>query len=183
VNKRSVSGRPEVGEFSIELVADMAAMPGDDAVVVLEGARDETIALFSGLDGDRIQGVRYAPDKWTIKDILQHLIDDERIYAYRALCVARGEQGSLAGFDEILYAQEARAEDRELADLLNEFKSVRSASLSLFASITEDLWARSGTANGFPVSVRGLAFHIAAHERHHLRVLRERYLPLLSPTS
>jgi len=179
VNRRSISGRPEVGEYSHELNADMAAMPGDDAVTMLEAARDQTLALFSGLDEDAIQAVRYAPKKWTIKDILQHLIDDERIYAYRALCVARGEQNSLPGFDELLYAQEAKAENRTLANLLEEFESVRAASLSLFASIANESWERRGLANEFSVSVRGLAFHIAAHEMHHLKVLRERYLPLL----
>lgn len=179
MNKRSISGRPEVGEYSHELNADIAAMPGDDSVAVLEAARDETLALFSELDADGIRGVSYAPGKWTIKDILQHLIDDERIYAYRALSVARGEQSPLAGFDEILYAREARAEDRPLASLLDEFRSVRSASVSLFESLAREVWERRGSSNGHPVSVRGLAFHIAAHEKHHLKVLRERYLPLL----
>ena len=181
MNKRTISGRPEVGEYSPELDADMATMPGDDAVVVLEIARDETLALFSGLKNDGIQAVSYAPGKWTIKDILQHLIDDERIYAYRALSLARGEQSPLSGFDENLYALEARAEDRVLTDMLEEFRSVRSASVSLFGSMAEEVWGRRGSSNGQPVSVRGLAFHIAAHERHHLKMLRERYLPLVKP--
>ncbi len=179
MSKRSISGRPEVGEYSHELNADIAGMPGDDAVVVLEAVRDETLALFSKLDDNGIRAVSYAPGKWTIKDILQHLIDDERIYAYRALSVARGEQSPLAGFDEFLYAREAKAEDRTLAALLDEFRSVRLASVSLFGSLAEEVWERRGSSNGHPVSVRGLAFHIAAHERHHLQVLRERYLPLL----
>ena len=182
MSKRSISGRPEIGEYSHELTADMATMPGDDAVIVLEAARNETLALFSGLDDDGIQNVSYAPGKWTIKDILQHLIDDERIYAYRALSVARGEQSPLAGFDENLYAQEAKAEDRTLAAMLDEFRLVRAASVSLFGSMAEEVWGRRGSSNGHPVSVRGLAFHIAAHERHHLQLLRERYLPLVKPT-
>jgi len=179
VNKRSVSGRPEVGEYSRDLDADMEDMPGDDAVVVLEAAGDETRALFARLDDDGIQGVRYAPEKWTIKDILQHLIDDERIYAYRALSLARGEQSPLSGFDENLYALEAGAEDRTLKEMLDEFRLVREASVTLFASMAESMWKRRGSSDGQPVSVRGLAFHIAAHDRHHLKMLRERYLPLV----
>lgn len=179
MNKRSISGRPEVGEYSPELAADMADMPGDDAVVVLQAARDETLDLFARLDDDGIQGVRYAPEKWTIKDILQHLIDDERIYAYRALSLARGEQSPLSGFDENLYAREAKAEDRTLTEMLDEFRSMREASVLLFGSLAENAWGRRGSSNGQPVSVRGLAFHIAAHERHHLKMLRDRYLPLV----
>lgn len=179
MNKRSISGRPEVGEYSPDLDADMAEMPGDDAVVVLEAAGAETCALFERLDDDGIQGVRYAPEKWTIKDILQHLIDDERIYAFRALSLARGEQSPLSGFDENRYALDAGAEDRALTDMLEEFRSVRAASVTLFTSMAENVWKRRGSSNGQPVSVRGLAFHIAAHERHHLRMLREHYLPLV----
>lgn len=179
MTRRSVSGRPEVGEYSIDLTADMDAMPGDDAVAVLEAVRDETIALFGSLDEDAVGGVRYSPGKWTIKDILQHLIDDERIYAVRALAIARGDQRPQVGFDENQYAAEAGAEDRTLADMLDEFRTVRAASVTLFSALGPDLWQRRGLSNDHPVSVRGLAFHIAAHERHHLKMLRMKYLPLL----
>lgn len=179
MNKRSISGRPEPGEYSIDLDADMDQMPGDDAVTVLESVRDETLALYAALDAHAIRGVRYAPEKWTILDILQHLIDDERIYAVRALAIARGDQRPQVGFDENSYADQAGAEDRTLEDLLEEYRSVRAASVSLFASLSADVWRHRGLSNDHPVSVRGLAFHIAAHERHHTKMLREKYLPLL----
>ena len=126
-----------------------------------------------------VSGVAYAPGKWTFKDILQHLIDDERHYAVRALCIARGDERPQAGFDENFYAAVAAAEQRTIAEMLEEYLSVRAASVSLFASLAADTWERRGTSNDHPVSVRGLAFHIAAHERHHLQVIRDRYMPLI----
>jgi hypothetical protein len=180
VIKRSISGRPEIGEYSSDLNADIESMPGTDAVSVLEAVRDETVALFSSFDDAAVAGIVYAPGKWTIKDILQHLIDDERHYAVRALCIARGDRRPQAGFDENFYAAEAAAEQRTLADMLEEYLSVRASSVHLFASLAAETWMLRGTSNDHPVSVRGLAFHIAAHERHHLQVIRDRYVPLIA---
>ena len=110
------------------------------------------------------------------KEVLGHLIDDERIFAYRALCVARNEPRELAGFDEKLYVEAAGFEQRTLDDLLAEYRTVRASTIALFNSMTGQQWLRRGIANGYEASVRGLAFHIAAHELHHLRIVRERYL-------
>ena len=173
------SGRPLPGEYAAYAQADLDFVVGTDAVVVLSAVATETVALFSPLHDSRIAGVRYAPDKWTLKDILGHLVDDERIMSYRALCLARGETLPLAGFDEKVYTAHAGAEARPLADLLAEYRAVREASLALFRSLTLEAWVRPGVANGLPVTPRGLAFHIAAHELHHLRIVREKYLPLV----
>ena len=178
---RSRSGRPHPGEYGAYAHADIAAIPEDDAVDALHASRDRVLAVVAPLTDARVAGVRYAPEKWTFKDLVGHLIDDERIYAYRALKLARGDDGALAGFDQVRYADAAASEARPLADLLEEYRSVRAASITLFAGLGPEAWARRGTLEGHDVTVRGLAFHIVGHEGHHLRVLRDRYLPLVSP--
>lgn len=105
-----------------------------------------------------------------------HLSDDERIFADRALCVARNDTRPLPGFDEKEYVRFASFDDRSLADLLEELRVVRAASISLFQSLSPEEWLRRGTANGYSATVRGLAFHMAEHERHHMRIVRDKYL-------
>lgn len=112
-----------------------------------------------------------------MKQVLGHLIDDERIFAYRLLCVARGEDAELPGFDEDRYAAHAEFERRPLEDLLADYGAVRAATLALLRGLPPSAWTRRGRVNGYACSVRGLAFHVAGHELHHLRVLRERYRP------
>ena len=168
--ERARSGRPQPGEFADYAQEDFKFVAGDDAIEALESSRDETLALF------RIaSGPPYAPGKWTIKEILGHLIDDERIFAYRALCLARNEARELPGFDEKTYAAASGAEQRTLDSLLGEYEAVRASTIAFLASLTTEQWMRRGVVNGYPASVRGLAFHIASHELHHLRIVRERY--------
>lgn len=173
------SGRPQPGEYAAYAQADFDLVRGDDAVAALAAAAAETLALLRPLDDAAIAGLAYAPGKWTIKEVLGHLADDERIFAYRALTIARGDGTELPGFDEVLYVATAGFEERALADLLAEYRSVRQASLAFFAGLPAAAWLRRGIVNGYSATTRGLAFHIAAHELHHLRLLRERYLPLL----
>jgi uncharacterized damage-inducible protein DinB len=168
------TGRPEPGEYAPYAGDDIAFVPGDDAVEALRACARETVAVFGALPEERIV---YAPGKWTLKEVLGHLIDDERIFAYRALCVARGDSRALPGFDENEYVAAARFEARTFAALLHEYSVVRAASIAFFESLTAEEWLRRGVVNGYEASVRGLAFHIAGHELHHLRVIRERYLP------
>ena len=176
---RVPSGRPLPGEYAEYAASDIAAVEGDDAVTVLASLADETLALLRALTDGRVAGVRYAPDKWTIKDVVAHVVDDERIFAYRILCLARGEPQPLPGFDERLYAANALGEQRPLDDLLAEYATVREATLSLLRPLSAPAWTRPGVVNGYPATARGLAFHIAGHELRHLRTLRERYLPLI----
>jgi len=108
-------------------------------------------------------------------DVAGHLIDDERIYAYRLFCIARGEQSPLPGFDENAYVRFGEFETRSIASLIEEYRAVRRATIALLKSFTPPAWLRTGIANDHRVSVRGIAFHIAGHELHHLQVIEERY--------
>lgn len=120
-------------------------------------------------------GFRYAPGKWSIKEVLQHVLDTERIFAYRALCFARGEQQPLAGFDENAYASLSNADHRPWSDLLTEHAIMRASTLALFQSFTPEMLVRSGTANERTFTVRALGWTIAGHELHHLHILQTRY--------
>jgi hypothetical protein len=146
---------------------------------------DEFAAFYSGYvsqvpDGDVIdaleQGRRYAPGKWSIKGVLGHIADAERVFTYRALWFARGATDPLPGWDENAWAAESDFDAESLQDLLRNYEAVRDATLALVRGFPEQVWTRSGTANNKPVSVRGLIWVTAGHERHHLKILRERYL-------
>lgn len=118
----------------------------------------------------------YEDGKWTIKEVISHIIDAERVFAYRALSFARGDTNNLAGFDDHLYADNSGANDRSMSALLAEFDLVRKASIALCTSFTDEMWARTGTANNITIDVKSLAYLIAGHCRHHGNILRERYL-------
>lgn len=119
---------------------------------------------------------RYAEGKWTIKDIIQHVIDAERIFAYRALRIARGDKTALPGFEENDYANAAQADRRHLQELLTELSMVRQSTIFLFKSFLENELLHKGTASGYSVSVRALGFLIIGHQNHHIKIFKERYL-------
>jgi uncharacterized damage-inducible protein DinB len=169
------TGRPLDGEFASYAKADIDAVAGDDAVAALRRQAAQADELFRSF-GEAGAGFAYAAGKWSVKQVLGHLADDERIFAYRALCIARGDSRPLPGFDENQYARYAGFERRTLDELLEDYHAVRAASLTLFRGLERDAWLRTGVVNGYPASVRGLAFHIAGHELHHHRILREKYL-------
>ena len=164
------------GEYGTHAEADIARVAGDDAVEALARQEREVKELFGGLDETKIAGLRYAPGKWTLKEVLGHLIDDERIFTYRALCVARGDARPLASFDENDYVAGANFEQQPLRTLIDDYCLTRCAAMAFFRSLSAESWLRSGTVTDYTASVRGLAFHIAGHELHHLGVIRERYL-------
>lgn len=172
------SGRPLDSEFADYAKSDIDRVEGDDAVEVLKDQARRTLALLQPFDDAAVSGLTYAPGKWTLKEVVGHLADDERIFAYRALCIARGDARPLPGFDEKDYMRLSGFETRTLEDLLAEYRSVREATVTLLCGLTSEAWQRRGTVNGYSASVRGLAFHIAGHELHHLRTLREKYLRL-----
>ncbi|MCR5889847.1 DinB family protein [Hymenobacter sp. J193] len=124
--------------------------------------------------------LRYAPGKWSIKESLVHMIDTERIFAYRALRIARGDTTALPGFEQNDYVPASGADDRPLSSILTEYDAVRAATLSLLESLRPQDFERRGTASNNPVSVRAMAYILAGHEAHHLGILQERYLPLLA---
>ena len=173
---RRRSGRAQPGEYAAYAQEDIDRVLGDDAVAALSAQRDEVLELLASLTDERTRGLAYAPGKWTLKEVVGHLADDERIFAYRILCIARGDGRELAGFDEKLYVAGARFEEQPLADLVAEYRAVREATLALLRGLPHEAWTRRGIVNGYEATVRGLAFHVAGHELRHLRALREKYL-------
>ena len=171
-----MNGRPLPGEYGSHAEADIARVAGDDAVAALLNQQAEVEALLTGLDERAIAGLRYAPGKWTVKEVIGHMLDDERIFAYRMLCIARGGSSPLESFDENVYVAGANFEDRPLGSFLEEYRLIRSSTVALLRSLTDEAWLRRGTVAGYTASVRGLAFHVAGHELHHLEILRTRYL-------
>jgi uncharacterized damage-inducible protein DinB len=170
------TGRPLPGEYGEHAANDIARVAGDDAIEALLRQQREFEALLAGLDESRIAGLRYAPGKWTVKEVIGHMLDDERIFAYRMLCIARGDTAPLQSFDENLYVAGANFEERALATFIDEYRLIRPSTVALLRPLTEEAWLRRGSVAGYPASVRGLAWHIAAHERHHIEILKTRYL-------
>jgi hypothetical protein len=172
------TGRPAAGEYAAYAEGDIARVSGSDAPAALETQREELLALLGALTDNQVRGVAYALGKWTLKEVLGHLIDDERIFCYRLLCVARGEPTPLPGFDEKRYAATSGAEARPLTELLDEYRVVRESTLLLLRGLPREAWLRRGVVNGYEATARGLAFHIAGHELRHVEALRTKYLPL-----
>jgi hypothetical protein len=186
LSKISVSGHSRGGEasvgaymrnmgvFNIGSVSSIAPVDGVGHVL----PNVSYFVILPAADGDvaDLGGLAYAPGKWTLKEVVGHLIDDERIFAYRAPCVARDDKRPLPGFEENAYVAATRLESRTLASLINEYRTVRAATITLFDSLSEEEWRRKGIVNGYEASLRGLAFHIAGHELHHLRTLKDKYL-------
>lgn len=170
--------RPDASEYAEAYAPYFADAGQGDVLALLQGQMGEATALFAGLS--EAQGAfRYAPGKWSLKDLLQHLSDAERIFAYRCLRIGRGDQTPLPGFDEEPYAAAAGADARVMADLLADWRAARSASLALFRSLPEAAWGNQGTASGRAITARCIPYLCAGHAAHHLAVVRERYLPAL----
>ncbi len=166
--------RPEPGEYPAFYEGYISQVPGDDIAAALETQRVHTMQLFAGRS-EREGNFRYAPDKWTVKDVLGHVTDSERILVYRALRIARGDRTPIEGFEQDDYVRGAGFNERTIANLVEEYADVRSATLALFRSLSNEAWLRRGTANKNEVSVRALAYMTAGHELHHRQILEERY--------
>src|SRR5467141_346732 len=170
--------RPAEGEYAPYAEKYVSLITGTDILETLEAQLKQTTTLFSGRserDGD----FRYGPEKWTVKEVVGHIADTERIFAYRALRIARGDQTPLAGFEQDDYVRGGNFAERTLANLAQEFGLVRAATIALFRSLQKDAWQRRGVANKNEVSVRALAFIVAGHELHHRLILEERYFPAI----
>lgn len=166
--------RPAAGEYHAVYDRYLARLDGDDALAALRRAAVETPRRLAGLDEARALS-RYAPGKWSVKEVVGHVADAERVFACRALRIARADATPLPGFDENAYVPAGGFDARPLASIVDEFRAVRAATLALFDGLDAAAAARLGTASGARVSVRALAWIIAAHEHHHLAILRERY--------
>lgn len=170
--------RPQPSEYADYYGNYIAKVPGTDVLSVLESQRLQMVQLFAGRS-ERDGSFRYAPEKWTVKEVLGHINDTERIFTYRALRFARGDRTELPGFEQDDYVRSAGFGARRLADLAEEFGAVRSGSIALFRSFGEEVWDRRGVANEKEVTVRALAFITAGHQMHHRIILEERYFPAI----
>lgn len=167
--------RPGAGEVPQSYAGYVGKIrDGEDVMAVLADQLGEVTARFGRIPESR-GGFRYAPGKWSIKQVLLHLSDVERVFVYRAMRFARRDATPLPGFDEDAWAPESGADDRSLADLAAEWAAVRRASLALFRGLPASAWGHRGLSNGKEISVRALAYATAGHVRHHLEVLEQRY--------
>ncbi|MEL6864768.1 MAG: DinB family protein [Bacteroidota bacterium] len=169
------SQRPQSNEFDPYYQGYINQVERDHFIHALQNQKASSEAFWLSIPEDRWE-YAYAPDKWTIKEILLHIIDTERVFAYRALRISRNDLTPLPGFDQNDYALYSEANSRSVASLIDEYLAVRESSILLFSSMSEGALLRLGTANNAPCSPRALGFIIAGHENHHLRILRERYL-------
>jgi len=167
-------GHPETTEYAPFYANYVKNVTEDDVVAALEAQSRETAALLARIDDEKAAH-RYAPDKWSVREVVGHFTDAERIFLYRALAIARGDKGSLPGFDENEYMRNANFDARPMRSIAEEYAAARAATLATFRGFSDEAWQRSGTANNVAVSVRALAHICLGHERHHLRVLREKY--------
>lgn len=152
------------------------ALAGNESIVVELQKSAATLLQTLAVVDEQKAGFRYAPEKWSIKELLAHIVDTERIFANRALRIARGDQTPMPGFDENAYAAHSNADYRALASHIEEFKAVRAATLAFFDGIGPETELLTGTANGSVLSVRAIGYLLCGHELHHNRILKERYL-------
>jgi uncharacterized damage-inducible protein DinB len=167
--------RPDGTEYAPYYGTYIGKVPEGDLLETLENQRRDTQRLLAGLSEQQALH-RYAPGKWSIKEVVGHLADSERVFAYRALRFARADETPLASFDEQAWTPAGKFDARALKDLAAELDVVRHATLALFRGLDAEALPRRGIASGKPVSVRALAWIIAGHERHHVALVRERYL-------
>jgi hypothetical protein len=175
-----LNSRPHESEYAPYYGKYISLIPEGDFFLLLNKQLDETVGLLRNLTETQA-GTRYEPGKWSIKAVLGHLVDTERIMCYRALRIARADETPLPGFEQDDYVRAANFDSRTLANLIEEYLAVRAATVALFRNLDAAAIARRGTANEVPVTVRALAYIIAGHERHHVKVLQTKYLPILAP--
>lgn len=170
----SPTSRPDATEYAPFYASYVARVPEQDVLAALRSSGRDLAATLSAVPESRGDH-RYADGKWSVREVIGHLIDAERIFTYRALRIARGDATPLPSFDENEYVRNAASDRRTLADLIEELALVRESSLRLFESLPSDAWTRRGVASGKDVSVRALAYITVGHARHHHHILRERY--------
>lgn len=174
MNKIKITS-PEPSEYASYYGVYTNLVEGEDILSALETQKSTTKELLNGIPEEK--GLfRYAEGKWSVKGLIGHLVDTERVMAYRALRFSRGDGTELEGFDQDPYVENGNFEASTIANLAKEFEMLRESNLLMFQGMSEEAWARKGNASGSPVSVRALAYIIAGHEIHHLTILKERYL-------
>lgn len=166
--------RPDPTEYAPFYAGYVARVPEGSILEILERQPGELRRDLAAVPGER-EGFRYAPDRWSIREVLGHIGDAERIFGYRALRIGRGDKTPPPGFDEKPFVAASGADARPLADLVDEFAAVRAANLIVLRHLPQAAWLNMGTASNNPVSVRAVAYTMAGHVLHHMAVLRERY--------
>ena len=167
--------RPNPGDYSPYYESYIKLVEGEDILKILNDQGKKTQDILNSFSEHR-GNFCYANGKWTVKEVVGHLLDTERVFAYRALCIARGEKKSLPGFDQNDYVKEGNFNRRELFDLNYEFRLLRESNLLLFRTFTPEMLKLKGFANESSVTVLAILFMIAGHEKHHMNVLREKYM-------
>jgi hypothetical protein len=170
-----MTGRPEASEVASYYFTYIDQVKGDDIVPIIESQLDECLKLFAAI-AEEGSLHRYAPDKWSIRQVLNHMTDTERAFAFRALWFARGFDAPLPGYDQNIAATGAMADRVLWVHHVEEFRQVRLSTISLFRNMPPEAWMRSGIASDNPFTVRAMAFIIAGHVEHHVAILRDRYL-------
>ena len=170
--------RPQPTDYAAYYEKYVSLITGTDILGTLE-AQSMLMTQLLGARSEREGNFRYAPDKWTVKELVGHIADSERIFAYRALRIARADKTPIEGFEQDDYVKNGGFNDRTLVELAEEFAQVRGGTLALFLGLSGDAWQRRGVANKNEVTVRALAYIIAGHELHHRRILEEKYLPAI----
>jgi hypothetical protein len=167
--------RPQPGEYAPYYQKYIDQVPEGDLINLLTTAQSDTIAFLQNMPPDKWD-YRYAENKWSVRELLLHLIDAERIFAYRALRIARNDQTPLPGFDENTYVPASNAVNRSWHSLIAEYAAVRKATIELFRHFTPEMWQHTGTASNAPIAALALGFITYGHEKHHLHVLKTKYL-------
>lgn len=170
-----MKGRPQQTEAAPYYFTYINQTSGDDPLGLIESQLEDSLAFFSAISEEKSLH-RYAPDKWSIRQVLNHVTDTERSFAFRALWFARGFDTPLPSYDQTIAAAGAKADEVAWSQHVEELRRVRLATISLFKNLPEDAWMRSGIASDNRFSVRALAFITAGHLAHHVRILRERYM-------
>jgi uncharacterized damage-inducible protein DinB len=168
-------GRPAKGECHDYYYLYIDKVPDGDIFTILEGQLQDSLATLAEVSEDK-SSYRYAPDKWSLKQVMGHVCDVERLFQYRALVFARCDKTPLPSFEQDDYVRDANFDERTLADLTEEFRAVRASTLAMFRSFEDAAFLRTGTASEREFTVRSVLYIIAGHERHHMGVIRERYL-------
>jgi len=172
--------RPAEHDYAPSFHTYIRLVPSGNLIEILSRQLPETKALLAHIPEDQA-GFRYAEGKWSIRQALGHMIDTERIFAYRVLRIGRNDPTPLAGFDQEVLARYAPYDEISLGEIVREFEAVRESTLFLLRGMPPEAWERSGTSDGNYITVRAVAFAIAGHELHHREILRTRYLTPISP--
>lgn len=176
---RSIIGRPQTEDMTPFAKGYIEQVEGENLLEALNATLLETLRLYQGMD-ETIGNYRYAAGKWTLKEVLLHIIDTERIFSYRALTMARNDKSPLPGFEQDDYVPASKAESRTLKSLVEEYEVVRKGSIILLENMDDEMLDRKGTANNQPMTARIIGWMMAGHDLHHNKVVRTRYMTALT---